>query len=318
MDKKILLAVDGSPKGFDTVSILGKLLKDQADLKLLVFHCVQQLARLAPGDLCMDVEATCKLPFSDQEKIGNSVLQEANRLLVEAGFPKDRIELELRLDSTDPSQDILAEAANKGIRTIAVGRRGRGQLESLLLGSVSSKVAQYAKDRTVWIVDTPVHPTSKVLVAIEGAPDSRALTQYTADYISSIPGLSYTFMHLMPPVPPTFWDDGHILGSAEQKDRQTRIDKWRSDWTDRVEKYMVEGRVQLAHRGIPEEKVDTFILQTKEGIARDLLNEIAAHQFQVVVMGKKSFHERKPFLLGSHANKVLQNAQGAILCLVDS
>ena len=318
MDKKILVAVDGSPKGFDTVSILGKLLKNQSDLKLLVFHCVQQLARLAPGDLCMDVEATCKLPFSDQEKIGNSVLQEANRLLVEAGFPQDRIELELQLDSTDPALDILAEAANKGIRTIAVGRRGRGQLESLLLGSVSSKVAQYAKDRTVWIVDTPVHPSSKVLVAIEGAPDSRALTQYTADYISSIPGLSYTFMHLMPPIPPTFWDDGHILGSAEQKDRQTRIDKWRSDWTERVEKYMVEGRAQLAQRGIPKEKVDTFILQTKEGIARDLLNEIAAHQFQVVVMGKKSFHERKPFLLGSHANKVLQNAEGAILCLVDS
>jgi nucleotide-binding universal stress UspA family protein len=38
----------------------------------------------------------------------------------------------------------------------------------------------------------------------------------------------------------------------------------------------------------------------------------------MVVMGKKSFHERKPFLMGSHANKVLQNVKGAVLCLVDS
>ena len=318
MDKKMLLAVDGSPKGFEAVSILGSLLKGQSDLKLLVFHCVQQLARIAPGELCMNVEETCRLPFSDQEKIGNFVLQEANRRLVEAGFPRDRIELELQLDSTDPALDILAEASKKGIRTIAVGRRGRGQLESLLLGSVSSKVAQYSKDRTVWIIDTPVHQSGKVLVAIEGAPDSRALTQYTAEYVSGITGLSYTFMHLMPPIPPTFWDDGHILGSAEQKDRQSRIDSWRSDWTGRVEKYMTEGRTELARQGIAEDKVDTFILQTKEGIARDLLNEIAEHQFQLVVMGKKSFHERKPFLLGSHANKVLQNAEGAILCLVDS
>ncbi|MGO9375126.1 MAG: hypothetical protein ACLQBD_23940 [Syntrophobacteraceae bacterium] len=42
-----------------------------------------------------------------------------------------------------------------------------------------------------------------------------------------------------------------------------------------------------------------------------------AHKFQLVVMGKKSFHERKPFLMGSHASKILQNAKGVILCLVD-
>jgi len=318
MDKKILLAVDGSEKGFSVVSILGNLLKDRSDFNLVVLHCVQQLAQLAPGELCMEVEETCKLPFSDQERIGNSVLQEANRLLVNAGFPRDRIELKLKLDSTDPALDILAQAANEGIRTIAVGRRGRGQLESLLLGSVSSKVAQYAKDRTVWIVDTPVHESQRVLVAIEGAPDSRALTQYTAEFVSPLPQLSYTFLHLMPPVPPTFWDDGHILGSAEQKDRQGRIEKWRTDWTERVEKYMTEARSALTGRGVPDDNIETFVLQTKEGIARDLLNEIAEHEFQMVVMGKRSFHERKPFLLGSHANKVLQNAQGAILCLVDS
>ena len=55
----------------------------------------------------------------------------------------------------------------------------------------------------------------------------------------------------------------------------------------------------------------------REGIARDLLIEMDAHKFQVVVMGKKSFHERKPFLMGSHAAKILQNAKGVILCLVD-
>jgi nucleotide-binding universal stress UspA family protein len=153
---------------------------------------------------------------------------------------------------------------------------------------------------------------------MEGVPESRELSYYTADVIAGCTGFKFTFLHLLPPVPPMFWDDGHILGDSEQKDRLGRIDKWKSDWTERVEKHMAEGRDLLVERGVPELDIETLILPTKEGVARDLLTEIDEHQFHVVVMGKKSFHERKPFLMGSHASKVLQNAKATILCLVDS
>ena len=318
MEKKILLAVDGTQKGSSALSVMGKVLKDHDDLKVVLFHCVQQLSRLLPGELCLDVEQSCRLPFSDQEKVGATVLQESLRILVEAGFPENRISTELKIDSMDPAQDVLAQAEAMKIQTIALGRHGRSQLESLLLGSVSGKVAQYAQHRTVWIVDTPVQESKKVLVAMEGVPDSRALTYYTSEFLSPISDLHYTFLHLMPPVPPTFWDDGHILAPSEQKDRQSRIERWRADWIQKVEKFMDEARTALIGRGVPEKNVETLILPTKEGIARDLLNEITEHQFQVVVLGKRSFHERKPFLMGSHANKVLQNTKGAILCLVDT
>ena len=86
---------------------------------------------------------------------------------------------------------------------------------------------------------------------------------------------------------------------------------------DRLGKPVHVGRTRSAagarSRRAGRGKADT---QTKEGIARDLLNEIDAHKFQIVVMGKKSFRERKPFLMGSHASKILQNTKGVILCLV--
>ena len=80
---------------------------------------------------------------------------------------------------------------------------------------------------------------------------------------------------------------------------------------------MAEGRDLLTAKGIGRDRIKALILPTREGIARDLLNEIQEHKFHVVVVGKKSFHERKPFLMGSHAAKVLQNAKATILCLVD-
>lgn len=318
MEKRILLAVDGSSRGFEAVSIMGRLLKDQPELDLLLLHCVQQLASLSPGEVCLAVPESCRIPFTDQEKIGTAILKEAKSRLIAIGFPENRITTKLSTDSVDPAQDIISEADAENIKTVALGRRGRSQLQTLLLGSVSGKVAQYASDRTAWIIDTPVHESFKVLIAMEGASDYQALARYTSEFLAPNPSLQYTFLHIMPPVPPTFWDDGHILGPSEQKDRQGRIDKWRKDWVERVEKFMDESRAMLTGRGVETKNIETLILPAKEGIARDLLNEIDEHKFEMVVMGKKSLHERKPFLMGSHANKVLQNVKGAILCLIDS
>ncbi len=318
MEKRILLAVDGSEKGLKAVYMLGHFLKDQPDVKLVLFHCVQQLASLLPGDVCLGVEESCRLPFKAQENMGNQVLDAARQALQDAGFPFEQTEARLKIDSIDQGQDILAEAAQEGIGTIALGRRGRSQIETLLLGSVSSKVAQYARRCSVWVVDTPVHQTQSVLMAMADAADARTLSRYAAEYLAPVPDLEYTLLHLIPPIPPTFWDDGHILSPAEQKGREARIDSWRADWTRNVDRYMSEARSILVESGVPDQKIKAEIIQTKEGVARDLLNEIAAHQFQMVVIGKRSFKERKPFLIGSHANKVIQNAKGAIVCMVEA
>ncbi|MEM5788106.1 MAG: universal stress protein [Syntrophobacteraceae bacterium] len=315
--KTILVAVDGTQKGLESVAILGRLLKEQEDLRLVLFHSVQNVATLLPGELCVELEEQCRFKPTEQEKIGQAVLNASVRRLKEEGFPERNVELRLKLDSMDPAQDIVEQAEKERIRNIAMGRRGRSQVENLLLGSISGKVAQYARGRNVMIVDSPVNETRTALIALEGVPESRELSSYAADVIASCTGFSFTFLHLMPPVPPTFWDDGHILGDSEQQGRQSRIEKWKSEWRGKVDEYMAEGRDLLLKRGVGEERIQTLILPTRDGIARDILNEIQEHKFHMVVMGKRSFHERKPFLMGSHAAKILQSAKATILCLVE-
>ncbi len=317
MEKQILLAVDGSRRGFEAVSILGNFLRQQPRVGLVLFHCVFQLGPPQPGDPCTNIYESCKLPIGDQEKVGHEVLDEALKRLLNTGFPKERVEVRLKTNSLDPALDIIAEAETRDYETIALGRRGRGTQEAVLLGSVAGKVAQYAVKHSIWIVDTPVFDTRNILIAMEGIPDSVELVRYVAEFMAPIPDLEYTFLHLVPPVPPTFWDDGHILGPDEDKDPRSRLDRWRAEWTGKVEKFMDEGRMQLMNRGVPEQNIRTQILPTQQGVARDLLKAIEEQQFRMVFMGKKSLHERKPFLMGSHANKVLQTARGTILCLVD-
>ncbi|MGC8491464.1 MAG: universal stress protein [Syntrophobacteraceae bacterium] len=313
--RTILAAVDGTKKGLEMVSVLGRLLKERDDVKLVLLHCVPKVATLLPEDLYMDVEGSNK--YGTQEKLGQAVLKAASEKLTEAGFPESNIELRCKIDSVDPAADILEQAQSERIATIAVGRRGRSQVETLLLGGVSAKVAQYAGETAVWVVDVPAYDSMNVLIAMEGTPESRALSEYAADFFAPGRSMSYSFMHIIPSLPPEFWDDGHILNETEQKQRQALIEKWRVEWTGAVERSMGEGRKLLLERGVDPQKVETLVLPTREGIVRDLLAEIEAHRFQVVVLGKRSFRGKKPFLLGSHASKILNNSRGAIVCLVN-
>jgi nucleotide-binding universal stress UspA family protein len=194
---------------------VGQLLKDQADSYLQLLHCTQPISAVYQEELYHVAKAE-QLVTQAQEKKGNEVLRECRRALLDTGFPSDRLELKLKTDSADAAEDILAEAEQKKIETIAIGRRGRGKMETLLLGSVSSKIAQYARRRAVWIVDSGIQWTQKVLIALEEAPECRALTHYAAEWLAKFPTSFY------PAAPdaaaaPTFWDDGHILRSRNKE-----------------------------------------------------------------------------------------------------
>ncbi len=313
MEKKILFAVDGSEKCNQALGIAGNLLKDRAGCHILLFHCLPELHTLFPEDLLADGSTQAQF-----ERLGQAVLDSSRRVLVGSGFPDDMITVKCKPDSVVPSCDILNEAAASRIETVICGRRGRTPKTNLLIGSTSSRLSQYSTMRTVWVVDAPVHQTRKVLIPMEGGPDSRALTFYAAEFFAPIPDLEYTLLHFMPRLPSRFWDHGSILGREEEKKRRDQLHEWRSETLREVEKFLFEARDALIGCSVPPEKVHTRIVHTKEDMAKDMLAAIERRQYQFVLIGKKSFKEQKPFLLGSNANKILKNARNTILCLVDA
>ena len=132
------------------------------------------------------------------------------------------------------------------------------------------------------------------------------------------PDLRFTILHIMPPLPPTFWDDGHILYPEERDVRRKVVDDWYSGRAPQVDKFLSEARSALINQGVPPGSIHLESRHAREGIARDLLRDVSKHEYQIVVIGKKSFHERKLFLMGSNANKILQNIKGAVLCILSS
>ena len=187
MQKKILFAVDGSDRCLEALATVGELLKDYSDCDLKLFHVVQEF----PNSYTVEADEidASRVFASRVEKIGHSVLEKSKGVLLASGFPLERTQVKVELGSEDPAEDILRRAQEESISTVALGRRGLSKIERFLLGSVSNKVAHYFKGGTVWIVDTPVHESQKVLLAVEGIQDCLELTRYAGEFFSSIPDL---------------------------------------------------------------------------------------------------------------------------------
>ena len=138
MFKKILVPVDGSQtswKALDTA----RSLAEKYDGRLLVI--------------------TVMIPYGSgsflQMSLDQTLIDQNNAAMKKAGcatldMAKDKLgsyagDVEYLEETGNPAELILDACKEKGCDTIVIGSRGLSGVEEFLLGSVSSKVSQYAK-----------------------------------------------------------------------------------------------------------------------------------------------------------------------------
>jgi len=133
--RKILAATDGSRGGNRAVIAAAQLAKATgAELCILTVgdgYSGPELKKLirAEGDVGEALELLC-----------GQILDQARKRAARAGATK----IKMHAGWGDAAQVIIETARRENADLIAVGRRGRGRLAGLLLGSVSQKIASLA------------------------------------------------------------------------------------------------------------------------------------------------------------------------------
>lgn len=133
--RHIMIATDGSQGADRAVDVAADLAKNLGgELSILTVGGnlsgdeMRQLAR-AERDLGDALDA-----------ISNQILMQSKEQARRIGVPTIKVEVAWG----DPAEAIIETARREQVDAIVVGRRGRGQLAGLLLGSVSQKVASLA------------------------------------------------------------------------------------------------------------------------------------------------------------------------------
>ena len=133
--RKILVASDGS-RGANRAVIAAAELAQATGAELCILTVGDNLSGL-------DLKKLARLEGSIGEALellSNQVLNQARKRAVRVGATK----ITLRAGRGEPAEVIIQTARRENANLIVVGRRGRGRLAGLLLGSISQKIASLA------------------------------------------------------------------------------------------------------------------------------------------------------------------------------
>lgn len=316
VEQKMLFGIHDLESARHALMAAGSLLKERKDIGVSLFHgapdadftTVAKLLRLTP-EVVEEYHKICSLEEAE-------VLKHAKDLLMESGIDAARLATICESKCHDAAAAMLKLANVEGLDPIVLARRREPLLERMLMGPVTYRVVQMAEWRTIWLIDPPV-TSQDVLVALVGAPISRRVMEHAVQHFSHLSDSKFTLFHVIPPMPPMYWDETRIFDGQERKVRDSEKARWMQEYADRVKKFAEEGKKRLISEGVPEENVAFKVQPAKKGMAGEILSELEKGNYGILVIGRKGSKEVNPFRLGSIANKLLHNAQRCFICLVN-
>ena len=137
MFKKILVPVDGSETAWRALNNALEIGK-KFESEILVVNVIQPYNNAALLAVPLD-HATINQGNSELEKVGDKVLELAKEMV--GSYPH---KVEYDMEVGHPSERIIALSKKVEADAIVLGSRGLSGIAEFFLGSVSSKVSQYA------------------------------------------------------------------------------------------------------------------------------------------------------------------------------
>ena len=157
----------------------------------------------------------------------------------------------------------------------------------------------------------------KILIAVDGSEGSLRAVDYVGRQFSGMEDLRITLLHVLPYVPTSFWDDGHILTKEERQVRKEVVDIWLRNQQLKLEPIFRPAKDALLRRGIRDEQIDTKGISDSADVAGSILEEVADGGYQTLVLGRRGLSPAKRLLMGSVTSKIIDHGAGNAVCIVE-
>jgi len=157
----------------------------------------------------------------------------------------------------------------------------------------------------------------KVVIALDSSEGAWRAVEYVAEAFGQTPGVQVTLLHVLSGLPPAFWDDGHILEEKEKESRQRLVAGWQKEQEKKWQGLVKKAHDRLTKAGVFKDAVVNKFTPKYFDVAEDILREAEAGSFDTIVMGRRGLGMAKNLLLGSVTHKVVQNAKGCAVIIVE-
>jgi nucleotide-binding universal stress UspA family protein len=306
MEKKILVAVDGSTYSNNTVHYLGRLFGAREDVKIHLLTIVSE-ANLPPGREWMDqLELANCLSRAGQKRLlaAKSYMKTASTKFADLGVAPERVTSEIRLVRQSVSEDIISEARTGLFDALVIGRRGLTKLEEMVMGSISETILGKCHAVPIWIIDGWVD-SRKFLAPIDGSFGSMMAIDHLAHILQDNRECRITLFH-----------SSAMLASVASVEPKDFYAQWGREWCEkhlsRPDSLFHAPKQLLLESGIPEENIQW--LHTSKGIeaSRQILRQALIDDYGTIVIGRRGEEVKKGIFRGVSDRVVLMGDQVAI------
>lgn len=278
--QRVLIAVDGSDHSLQAALYAGAVLRASgAEIKLL--HVFQKVP-VAFWELERDPDWAAKVRQvrgweTEQREKALRFLETVRGALIGAGFPPDRVGLEL----LEPADGVLASiqaAAAEGYHAVVVGRRGAGAGEEAeTLGSVAGQALEALTGCALWMVGGKPDP-HRVLIGLDASEAALAAVDHAARMLCA----SDSFITLL-----------HVVrGISIPRDvmKDTFPVEYRQRLLEEAENAMKPtfqaARSRLYNAGIPPERLSSRLLTGVSSRSGAIVEEARQGGFDTIVLGR--------------------------------
>lgn len=308
MEKKILLAVDGSIHSKHAIQYAVRMSSVVKDFTCTLLHVQPSISQFLLDEARTDFKAQDELKkvIRRNAEDARSMLEKYKAQMVRMGIADKRIDMATQPRLLGLAKDILERAQEGLYDAIVVGRRGLSRAQKAFMGSVTGKLVEHSRVIPVWMVDGNVTST-RIIVAVDGSEYSLRAVDHLSFMVGENPNISVTLFHVMP----RFRNCCVIDFDEKEADIQKVIAKGDKRCIDR---FYVHAREKFKQAGIQEKQIEVKVTKRTVNVGKAIVDEAKRGNYGTVVIGRRG--ASKAFFMGSVSRYVLERISNRALWLV--
>lgn len=278
MNKKILIATDGSTYCNHALVYSANLFKDRPEVFFHLLNCTSQGSAALPETLDDQDSLFPGLDKKDARFItANSCINRARDRLFRMGIAPDRITMSI-LVTGNAARAIQTEAERLLVDCIVIARRGIGFIGEMLLGSISADLFRYCHQIPLWIIDGEV-TMKNILLSVDGTCHSLMAADHLAHILAGRDDIQIFLYHCR-----RFFEP---KGTYERE--QLRL-RWDEEWCKTYlmgDNPVYDGPFQLLREaGIPKHRLTVLPEATRVDRSNSIINQARRHQCGTIILGR--------------------------------
>ena len=307
--KQIVIPVDGSKNSMRSFDYLDLIFGARQNIDINLLYIIPALPPILTDKETMDNRIQAKLKAVEKKNVqlAERLLSKAKAALMEKGFAEKRINTVYKKTEITTAKDINYWVNSRQVDAVLLTRRGRNDLKSFFMGSVTQRLLEYHPFCPVWVVEGGVR-SNKVLICLDASENSLEGVDHAGFMLSGTDcriTLFHSMRHLRRYVP------REVLMEAYDLDQL-----WKEQAGRQISLAIQKAREMLLNAGIDSKQIKTKVVNGSRSAAHDILKEANDNDYGTIVLGRRGVSALKEFIMGSVTSKILHNSVGFAVWVV--